>query len=92
MESNDTIAGLLCFQGQHIFSNGRCPMWDMVVCGALTPCWSDCRAPQRKSSRLAQENNQPNRRESLDALSQPANTIEANVEQRRKSLQALSLR
>lgn len=66
--------------------------WDASVCRALHTCCSNCRAPQRKSSRLAQENNQPNRRESLDALSQPANTTEANIEQRRKSLQALSLR
>ncbi|KAL3132956.1 hypothetical protein ABBQ38_006868 [Trebouxia sp. C0009 RCD-2024] len=50
------------------------------------------RIPQRKSSRLAKENSLPSRRESLDALSQPSNMIEANVEQRRKSLQALSLR
>ena len=61
------------------------------VC-ALTACWSDCRAPQRNSSRLAQENNQPNRCESLDALSQPANATEANVEQLQKSLQASRLR
>lgn len=50
------------------------------------------RLPQRKSSRLAQENSQPNCRESLEALSQSSNMTEANVEQRRKSLQALSLR
>lgn len=51
-----------------------------------------CRQPHRKSSRLAQENSQPNRRQSLEALSQPSNTTEAHVEQRRKSLQALTLR
>lgn len=50
------------------------------------------RQPQKKSSRLAQENSQPNRRQSLEALSQPSNTTEAHVEQRRKSLQALTLR
>ena len=59
---------------------------------SLVTCMCAYRLPQRKSSRLATVNGQPSRRESLEALSHSSNTTSANVEQRRKSLQALSLR
>ncbi|KAL0055305.1 hypothetical protein WJX82_010437 [Trebouxia sp. C0006] len=75
-----------CFQKPDAHLNAQRGITD---CAALP---TSKRQPQKKSSRLAQENAQPNRRQSLEALSQPSNTTEAHVEQRRKSLQALSLR
>lgn len=75
-----------CFQKSDAHPNAQ---RDITDCAALP---TSKRQPQKKSSRFAQENAQPNRRQSLEALSQPSNTTEAHVEQRRKSLQALILR